>query len=148
MQMRTYRISVTAIAALLALGAIASIAGARGASSGTWTFTDTTPDPTVVANDATQHCETTVPAGPADVNSQAFKTSKPGILTLTSHNALDWAMEVKDSKGNIVTGTDGSNPNDPENMIVSLSKGSYEVIYCNFSGEPSITVDYSFKKGK
>ena len=146
--MRTYRISVTAIAALLVVGAFASFAGARGASSGTWTYTDATPDPTVVANDATQHCETTVPAGPADVNSQAFKAKTPGVLTLTSHNALDWAMEVKDSKGNIVTGTDGGSPNDPENMIVSLSKGSYEVVYCNFSGEPSITVDYAFKKGK
>ena len=146
--MRTYRFSATAIAALLVVGVFSSIAGARGASKGTWTFTDTTPDPTVVANDATQHCESQVPAGPADVNSQAFKTAKPGVLTLTSHNALDWAMEVKDSKGNIITGTDGGSPNDPENMVVSLSKGSYNFIYCNFSGEPSITVDYAFKAGK
>ena len=146
--MRTHRIHLAALAALLVVGALAPVAGARGATSGTWTFTDTTPDPTVVANDATQHCETTVPAGPADVNSQAFATKKPGVLTLTSHNALDWAMEVKDSKGNIITGTDGGSPNDPENMVVSLSKGKYEVIYCNFSGEPSITVDYAFKAGK
>jgi hypothetical protein len=145
--MRTYRISVTAIAALLALGAFASMAGARGGNSGSWTFTDVTPDPTVVTNDATQHCESAqVPSSPADVNSQTFKAKTAGVLTLTSHNAADWAMEVKDSKGNIVTGTDGSDPNTPENMIVSLSKGSYEVIYCSFAGEPQITVDYSFKK--
>lgn len=144
--MRTYRTFATILATMLVFGAVGSIAGAKGASSGTWTYTDTTPDPTVVANDATQHCEQQVPASPADVTSQPFKAKSSGILTLTSHNALDWAMEVKDSKGNIITGTDGGSPDTPENMTVALTKGSYEVIYCNFSGEPSITVDYSFKK--
>lgn len=146
--MRTYRILGTALAAMVALGAFSPLAGAKGASSGTWTFTDMTPDPTVVTNDATQHCEGTVPAGPADVNSQPFKAKTTGVLTLTSHNMADWAMEIKDAKGNIVTGTDGSDSTTPENMVVTLSKGSYDVIYCNFSGEPSITVDYAFKKVK
>jgi hypothetical protein len=130
------------------VGAFASFAGARSPSSGTWTYIDTTPDPTVVLNDATQHCEQQTPAAPVDVTSQPFKAKKSGVLTLTSHNAADWAMEVKDSKGNIVTGTDGADPNTPENMVVSLSKGSYEVIYCSFAGEPTITVDYAFKAGK
>jgi hypothetical protein len=146
--MRTYRILVTVLATMLVFGAVGSFAGARSAkgNSGTWTYTDATPDPTTLTNDATMHCEGTVPAGPADVNSYPFKAKTAGVLTLTSHNLSDWAMEVKDSKGNIVTGTDGGDPNTPENMVVSLSKGSYEVIYCSFAGEPQITVDYSFKK--
>ena len=145
--MRTYRIFATAIATMLVVGAMAGFAGAKG-NSGSWTFTDATPDPTTLQNDATQHCEGTVPAGPADVNSYPFKAATNGVLTLTSHNAADWAMEVKDSKGNIITGTDGGSPDTPENMVVSLRKGSYEVIYCSFAGEPQITVDYSFKKTK
>lgn len=146
--MRTYRTIVIALAATLVLGALGSFAGARplSASKGTWTYTDTTPDPTVVLNDATQHCEGTLPAGPADVNSQTFKAKGTGVLSLTSHNMLDWAMEIKDSKGNIVTGTDGADSTTQENMVTTLTKGTYSVIYCNFSGEPSITVDYSWKK--
>ena len=146
--MRTYRIFATAAAAMLAVGMIASGAGAKAPASGTWTYTDTTPDPTTLQNDATQHCEGTVPASPADVNSQPFKAKKAGVLSLTAHNAADWAMEVKDSKGNIITGTDGANPNDPENMVVTLRKGAYEVIYCSFAGEPTITVDYKFVNSK
>ena len=146
--MRTYRIFATAAAAMLAVGMIASVAGAKPPASGTWTYTDTTPDPSTLQNDATQHCEGTVPPGPADVNSQTFKAKKAGVLSLTSHNASDWAMEVKDSKGNIITGTDGANPNDPENMVVTLRKGTYEVIYCSFAGEPTITVDYKFTFSK
>jgi hypothetical protein len=143
--MRTYRILVTAAAAMLAVGIVGAGAGAKAPSSGTWTYTDVTPDPTTLQNDATQHCEGTLPSAPADVNSQPFKAKKTGVLTLTSHNAADWAMEVKDSKGNIITGTDGADVNTPENMVVTLRKGSYEVIYCSFAGEPTITVDYSFK---
>jgi hypothetical protein len=143
--MRTYRIFVTAAAAMLAVGIVGAGAGAKAPTSGTWTYTDVTPDPTTLQNDATQHCEGTLPSSPADVNSYPFKAKKTGVLTLTSHNAADWAMEVKDSKGNIITGTDGADVNTPENMVVTLRKGSYEVIYCSFAGEPQITVDYSFK---
>jgi hypothetical protein len=145
--MRTYRIFATAAAAMLAVGMIAAGAGAAP-TSGTWTYTDSTPDPTTLQNDATQHCEGQVPPGPADVNSYPFKAKKAGTLTLTAHNSADWAMEVKDSKGNIITGTDGADVNTPENMVVTLRKGTYEVIYCNFAGEPQITVDYSFTKSK
>lgn len=139
------RILAIAVGAMLAIAAIPSLATAGG-SKGTWTFTDTTPDPTVVQYDGAMHCSTAVvPAAPVDVNVQTFKAKKKGTLSLTSHNALDWAMEVQDSKGNIITGTDGALPTDAENMTVSLRKGTYKVVYCNFAGEPQITVDYSFK---
>jgi len=145
--MKAHRIFATAAAAMLVVGLISASAVAAP-PSGTWTYTDTTPDPSTLQNDATQHCEGQLPAGPADVNSQPFKAKRAGVLSLTAHNSADWAMEVKDSKGNIITGTDGADVNTPENMVVTLRKGSYEVIYCNFAGEPSITVDYKFTFSK
>jgi hypothetical protein len=145
--MKAFRIFATAAAAMLVVGVIGASAGAAP-TSGTWTYTDTTPDPSTLQNDATQHCEGTAPAGPADVNSYPFKAKRAGVLTLTAHNSADWAMEVKDSKGNIITGTDGADVNTPENMVVTLRKGAYEVIYCNFAGEPQITVDYKFTFSK
>jgi hypothetical protein len=133
------------LAAMLVLGAMSSFAQA-GSTKGTWTYTDLTPDESVIANsDATQHCHGNLPAGPADVNSFPFKAPRTGTLKLVSNNALDWAMEVQTSSGSVITGTDGANPNDPENMTVRLRPGKYNVVYCNAAGEPSITVNYSFK---
>lgn len=146
--MKAHRIFVTAAAAMLVVGLISASAGAAP-PSGTWTYTDTTPDPTVVQNDATQHCSGgNVPPGPADVNSHPFKAKRAGVLTLTAHNQADWAMEVRDSKGNTITGTDAESPETPENMVVTLRKGTYEVVYCNFAGEHEITVDYKFTFSK
>lgn len=142
--MRAARTIVVAVGAALIVGAIPSVAGA-GPTKGTWTYVDTTPDPTTLENPATHHCHGTLPSAPVDVNNQTFKAKKKGVLTLTSHNALDWAMEVRDSKGNVVAGTDGANVDDKENMTVMLKKGTYQVVYCSFAGEPTITVDYRFK---
>ena len=30
-------------------------------------------------------------------------------------------------------------------MTVLIKKGTYTVVYCNFAGEPTITVDWSYK---
>jgi hypothetical protein len=147
--MRTNRILVVGLAAILLVGVTSSVglARRRAPSSGTWTYTDYTPDPTVLPNPGEQHCSGgSVPAGPTDVNSQKLVVKKTSTLTLTSHNALDWAMEIHNSSGSNITGSDGAGSTDPENMTIALTKGTYSVIYCNFSGEPEITVDYSLKK--
>lgn len=139
------RFATIAVSAVLAVAAVPTMASAG--NKGTWTFTDTTPDPTVVQNAASAHCSGgVVPANPADVNEQTFKTKKKGTLYLTSHNALDWAVEVHDKRGANIGGTDGGSPTDPENLSVFLKKGKYTIIYCNFAGEPQITVDYRFKR--
>ncbi|MDQ4143362.1 MAG: hypothetical protein M3198_06400 [Actinomycetota bacterium] len=139
------RFATIAVIAVLAVAAVPTLASA-GKNKGTWTYIDTTPDPTVVENPASAHCSGgLVPAAPVDVNVHTFKAKKKGTLTLTAHNALDWAVEVHDSKGANIGGTDGASPVDPENLSVSLRKGTYKVIYCNFAGEPEITVDYRFK---
>ncbi|MEA2461825.1 MAG: hypothetical protein QOH90_2002 [Actinomycetota bacterium] len=133
------------IAAAVVLGAMSSLAAAAP-TKGTWTYTDVTADASVSAStDATTHCHGNLPSAPIDVNSQPFKAPRTGTLTLVSHNAADWAMEVQTASGSTITGTDGGLPNDPENMTVRLRKGKYNIVYCNATGEPTITVDYSFK---
>ena len=125
--------------------AIPTLAGAAP-TKGKWTFTDTTPDPTVVSEGATMHCHGTLPSSPVDVNNQTFKSPARGWLKLTSHNALDWAVEVRDKAGNTIGGTDGELPNDAENLQVAVKRGVYTVVYCSFAGEPQITVNYSYKR--
>jgi hypothetical protein len=141
--MRTYRTFVTAAAAALIVGALGAGAGAKPPKSGTWTFTDVTPNPSNFG----ECMNTTVPSSPADVNSYPLKvTKKTATLTLTSHNAADWAAEVRDSKGNIIASSDQPiGGSQAENMVVTLRKGSYTVSYCNWSGEPTITVDWALK---
>ncbi|HET7312338.1 MAG TPA: hypothetical protein VFJ17_13535 [Mycobacteriales bacterium] len=145
------RRATLALAAIAAVG-VAGTAPALAAKPkpkplrGTFSYTDVTPDPTVTANsDAASHCHGNVPASPADVNSQTLKVKGKGILTVVGHNALDWAMEVRDSKGLVLAGSDGGTPTDPEGTVVMLPKaGSYSVVYCNLEGEPTITASYKY----
>lgn len=119
---------------------------------GTWTFTDATPDPTVeVAENAMGapqgSCHSgKLPAGPVDVNAHSLKVTTKGFLTVVGHNKLDWAMEVDDSHGTYLAGSDGSTPNTAEGVTgLPLRPGTYTVVYCNLTGEPQITADYVFK---
>ena len=114
---------------------------------GTWSYLDTTPDPSVVAeSNASLHCHGKLPPSPADVNSHTLKVKGPGTLTVIGHNKLDWAMEVRDAKGNVLAGSDGSSPTSAEGAVVTLTKaGAYAVVYCSAEGEPSITATYTFK---
>lgn len=138
------RFATIAVSVVIALAVVPSVASA-GKSKGTWTYIDTTPDPTVVTNPASQHCTGTVPAAPADVNEQTFKARKNGTLVLKSQNALDWAVEVRTKKGTTIAGTDGEDPRDAENLTVRLRRGTYKVVYCNFAGEPTIDVKWQFR---
>ncbi|MFN2527023.1 MAG: hypothetical protein ABR505_12310 [Actinomycetota bacterium] len=141
------RLLLCASAVAIALIAVPQLAAARSAmQSGTWTYMDITPDPTTLPNPATEHCHGNLPSAPIDVNTQPIEVKKKrATLSLISHNMLDWAMEIRDANGDTVTGTDSADAQAPENMTISLKKGSYEVIYCSFAGEPQITVDYTLK---
>ena len=143
--MRAARVAIAALGAATMVVALPGLSGAGPTKKGTWTYVDTTPDPTTVTNPPTHHCHGTLPSAPIDVNSHTFKAKKRGTLRLTAHNELDWAMEVRDKKGNVIAGTDGANVDDKENMTVMLKKGTYSVVYCSFAGEPQITVNYSFR---
>ena len=148
MRIRRLVVLTVTLAALIGAAVPGQAAATRiaGPSKGSWTFTDFSPDPTSTPEPAEQHCHGQLPAAPGDVNEQAIKIKKAGTLTLTAHNALDWAVEIRDTKDNVITGTDGGGPNDPENLSLYMGPGAYKVVYCNLEGEPSITVDWSFAK--
>jgi hypothetical protein len=148
--MRISRALIAALAAVAMVVAIPSVAGAGKTKTikGTWTYTDTTPDPTTLQDPASQHCSGDVPASPADVNVQKLKAPGKGTLRLTSHNQADWAMEIRNAKGVTIAGTDGGDVDTPENMNIILPKGKYQIVYCSFAGEPQITVDYVLKYRK
>ena len=112
---------------------------------GTFSYTDTTPDPSSTTAAATQHCHGKLPASPVDVNSGTLKVAGKGFLTVVGHNKLDWAMEVRDAKGNVLSGNDGSSPTSAEGTTAFLPKaGTYSIVYCNLEGEPTTTADYTF----
>jgi hypothetical protein len=146
-------LSAAAISLVLPAGAVATPASTSadrvtrvtGATAGTWTFTDYTLDPTSTPEPVERHCHGQLPSSPLDVNSQIVKMKVGGRLELTAHNVLDWAVEVRDAKGNVITGTD-VNPPEAEALDVILQKGKYEVVFCNLEGEPEITVDFEVTK--
>ena len=139
--------------AVLALSApaLGKATAARGPVSGTWEYTDATMDPTSDA-DVAHHCTNpathangqTTPPAPTDVNVQELKVKKRGTLTLTGHGTGDWAVEVLNKKDVSIAGND-VNPPEFESLVTTLpKKGLYKVMWCNLSGEPKITVDYTF----
>jgi hypothetical protein len=116
---------------------------------GTFSYTDTTPDATITAlgeaGKRSGFCVGTLPAAPVDVNKHTVKLSGRGTLVVTGHNTLDWAMEVRDSKNNLVAGSDGSLPQSAEGTTAIISKaGTYSIIYCNLTGAPTATANYKF----
>lgn len=147
-------VSVLALLALGAAGvtpALASSGGRAKTVKGTWSFTDTTPDPTMSALESAGRAQTgeclagSVPSSPADVNVHTIKLPRKGTLTVTGHNKLDWAMEIADSKGHYLSGSDGGTPQVAEGTSYTVTKpGTYQVIFCNLTGEPTITADYKY----
>lgn len=144
------RRTTVAVAALLTAAMTASPALAKSKPKkpkplkGTWSFTDTTPDPTVDAgSDNSSHCHGNLPASPLDVNTATLKVSRPGTLTVNGNSVGDWAMEVRNSKGDSIAGAD-VNPPAQESVGVDLPKGTWTVFYCNLTGAPTATASYTF----
>jgi len=144
------RRTTVAVAALLSAALTATPALAKSKPKkpkplkGTWSFTDTTPDPTPDAgSDNSVHCHGKLPAAPSDVNAATLKVSRPGTLTVNGNSVGDWAIEVRDPKGNSLAGDD-SNPPAQESVSVDLKKGTWTVFYCNLTGAPTATAAYTF----
>ena len=113
---------------------------------GTWSYLDTTPDPSGNANGSTSlHCSGKLPAGPADVNAHTFKVTGPGTFSAISHVNGDWAIQLRDAKGNVITGDDVNPPASEALTGVVLKKGTYSLVLCNLEGAPTATADYVFK---
>src|SRR5436305_3606569 len=147
---RRAALAVVTLAAVSVAGSVPALAAKPKPKpkplSGTFSYTDVTPDPTVTANtDAATHCHGKVPAAPSDVNSHPLTVKGRGTLTVVGHNKGDWAMEVRDKAGNVLAGSDGQTPTDAEGTVVSLARaGTYSVVYCNLEGEPTTTATYRF----
>lgn len=149
-------IAVTGVAALGIAGVTPALAAATKHKKlpaplhGTWSYTDFTADPTATvigtASGKDPYCHGTLPSGPTDVNAHSLKVAGRGTLTVAGHNTLDWAMEVRDAKGDVLGASDGSSPNDQEGVILPVSKaGTYTVVFCNLTGAPTATADYTYK---
>ena len=143
-----------AMTAVVAVGVAPAFATADKAKAkplkGTFSYIDVTPDASITvfgtAGKRSGFCVGDLPASPADVNVHALKVTGPGTLTVLGHNVLDWAMEIRDSKNNLLAGSDGGLPQDSEGAVAPLTKaGTYKVIYCNLTGAPTTTADYTFK---
>jgi hypothetical protein len=53
-------------------------------------------------------------------------------------------MEVRDSHGNSVVGSDGTLPTAQEGTSVDLTKGTWTVVFCNVTGAPTASATYTF----
>ena len=146
------RRTTVAVAALAAAALTATPALAKAKPKpkpkpikGSWSFTDTTPDPSVdAASDNSTHCQGKLPSAPTDVNAHSLKVTGRGLLTVAGANKGDWAMEIRDSRGNSIAGSDGSLPTDQEGTSVDLTKGTWTVVFCNVTGAPTASATYTF----
>ena len=141
----TVAVAVLATAAMTVTPALAKSKPKPKPLKGSWSFTDATPDPSVDASsDNTTHCHGKLPSAPTDVNAHSLKVSGRGMLTVQGQTNGDWAMEVRDSHGNSVAGSDGTLPTSQEGTSVDLGKGAWTVVFCNASGAPTATATYTF----
>ena len=102
-----------------------------------------TPDPTSDTPEVGKgKCAPTTPTARV---TKAFTVPAAGTLTVQLNNKLDWSGDIRDKDGFVETDTDGDLPNTPEAMEISFKRRTPVVIgACNFSGEPTITVTYTF----
>ncbi|MFN2540129.1 MAG: hypothetical protein ABR549_18530 [Mycobacteriales bacterium] len=85
------------------------------------------------------------PVTPTARVTKAFTVPAKGTLSVLLNNKLDWSGDIRDTDGTVEADADGELPTTPETMTVSFRKRTPVVIgVCNFSGEPSITVTYTF----
>ena len=145
--------------AVVALGAIgvAGLSPAFAAPSpgkgkpmkGSFSFTDTTPDPTPnVSDDTATHCNGRLPSAPTDVNSHAIKITRKGMLAVAAHVVGDWALQIRDAKGRVLTGDDVNPPQSEGALLTITKRGTYQLVLCNLEGAPTATADYTFTPKK
>jgi hypothetical protein len=141
-------LSTTLVAALLAAAASPSLAATKPKPKpkpkpihGSYTAT-AYPDPTSTNPVTSEPC---VPTLPTAKFSKPFKVPAAGILHVELANQLDWSLAVRDADGEDEATSDGGLPTDKEMVDVPLKKKQKILIdACNFLGEDSVTVSYTF----
>ena len=85
------------------------------------------------------------PKTPGARVTHAFTVPAAGTLSVQLNNSLDWTGDIRDADGSVETDSDGGSPTTPEAMEVSFKRRTPVVIgVCNFAGEPTINVTYTF----
>lgn len=98
------------------------------------------PDPT--SNNVGEACEPQV--NPLAIHSEAFKVPAAGTLVVKLANQLDWLVAIRQN-GAVVAEADGASPEVVESVSVKFKKATtISIDTCNFAGEPSIQVSYTF----
>jgi hypothetical protein len=102
-----------------------------------------TPDPTSTdVASGTYECKPNIPTGKY---SYKFTVPAAGSLQVNLANKLDWSVAIRDAQGNTLASEDGGLPNTPESTFASFKRKTAVVIdACNFSGEPTVGVTYTF----
>jgi hypothetical protein len=110
-----------------------------------YSFTDATPDPSGNAHNAeADHCSGTLP----QEKPVAVKIPGPGYVEVALTATGDWSMQLKDSKGLVLTGDD---VNPPQNEVLTYRFRKAQtvlVLPCNMTGLPNakFRVTYTYKK--
>jgi hypothetical protein len=112
---------------------------------GSQSFTDTTPDPTASVPGGYAGCDSSLPAQyPREAGIQV-KIPAAGKFKVDLNNVLDWAVDIRDSKGNVLSSSDGDQPQVVEGTSTRIKKaGTYTIVPCNLGGEPTVTVSWSY----
>ena len=114
--------------------------------SETYDATAPVPDPTPAAN-GDDTCTHMLP-----MSKHEKKVTLPSAGTLKVElveQTLDWAIAVRNSKGQKLGSADGGTPEVKEKMSVKIkTKGSYTIDACNFAGGPTAKVKYTFTPAK
>jgi len=143
--MRTRTALTFGLVAATALGSVSPALAAKAKPkpiTGTYTAA-ATPDPT--STDVAGGAFICKPKLPGGKDSHAFKVPAAGNLHVEFANMLDWSLAVRDAQGNDLATSDGGTPDVKEMADVFFKKGQAITIdACNFSGEPTVKVTYTF----
>jgi hypothetical protein len=136
----------------LSLVVVAAVSGALAAPAlsappkgfkKSFTYQDATADVTASAVSG-QACDGMIAAF-AEPPIQVTVPAK-GTLKVVLDNVGDWALDVRDSKGRILSGSDGGTPEAKEAVTVKLkAAGKYLIYPCNVGGAPTSAGTYEYK---
>lgn len=142
--MRTRTVLATGLVGLLAVSSFqaADAKPKKKPKPITMTYTATgVPDPTSTNPVTNEIC---APTNPAAMYSQAFTVPAAGTLEVSLGNMLDWSLAVRAGGESLAT-SDGGTPTDHEAAFVSFKKKTViSIDTCNFAGEPTIPVTFTF----
>ena len=144
--MRTRTTLALSLVALVAVGSATPTLAAKPKPlpkpiTGSYTA-NATPDPTSTNPVTNNPCR---PNLPGSMDSHPFTIPAKGTLVVSLENKLDWSIALRDTSGADYTTADGGSPTTKEVAEFPFKKKTQIVIdACNFMGEPSVKVDYTF----